>query len=993
MALVVALVVVCATVVFLAVRSDSISALKGEAERAFGLGDQERTAALVDRLRQLLERIPTPDGDRADAWKLVAEIDAAQGRTEAAITAWEQVARSDPALVAEAAWQRGALAMRSYQGARAEEFLREAVRLRPDDGRAWRLLAQLYGVLGETAPMRQALAQLARLLEASANDLEVLASSNAFVSDEATVDRLLAAEPDNRRPLLARLRTALNADRNEEAFEIVSRLVEAHPDNADAQAFLGRLLAEKSSRAFLEWQTGLPGTIAGQASIWITRGLWLKAQGELQPAIRCFHEAVLLEPDNITATNQLAETLRRRDEQPIADQMAARVGLLREIASLAQRYGERPNSALIRQLVSRLDQAGRFWEARAWADLYLRLTSRPVDDDPQVARDRDERARNATVHADLAFVPGRDLDWSRAPLPDWSRYVPRESLTTLDSASSALRFSNFAARLGVDFRYRNSDDPATPGRRIFESTGGGVAIADFDRNGWPDLYWTQGGPWPIVRSEAPVDRLFLNRGDSASRTARFVDVTAPAGLDERSFSQGPATGDFDGDGFTDLYIANIGKNTLYRNLGDGTFLDSTASAGLDETFWTVSVAMADLNGDGHSDLFDVNYLQGEAIFTTICVDEQERPRVCRPSVFEPAPDTLWLGAGDGSLKAHHADVGLDLPNGMGLGLIVGQFNDDSRPDVFIANDQTPNFLLINEPADGPAQNHPPESTPRAPPRFVERGLELGCALDRDGFAQACMGIASGDINRDGRLDLFVTNFAQESNTLYLSQAGGAFEDATRQAGLRAPSFELLGFGTQFFDADNDGALDLFIANGHIDEFTHLNQEYRMRSQLFRGLADGRFQELLAPQSGPFFAELRLGRGVAVGDLDRDGRVDLAISDLEADAAILINESPAVGNIITLELVGTRSARDAVGARVRLLVGAAEHWLQRSAGSGYEAANEPLIRLGTGAAGVVDVVEVTWPDGETQRFESLPTGEHWVIRQGASRPVSVGSLTR
>ncbi len=989
LAIVVGLLAICGLSVLIAVRSESISALKDETERAFGLGEEDRAAELVVRLRKLLERSATSGDDAADAWKLVAEIDAAQGRTEAAISAWEQVARNDPALVAEAAWQQGSLALRAFQGGRAEAFLREAVRLRPDDSRAWRLLAQLHGVLGESTAMRQALGQLARLLAATADDLEVLAASNAFVSDEATVDRLLAAEPDNHRPLLARLRTALNAERNDEAFEIASKLVAAEPENVEAQAFLGRLLAEKSSREFLDWQARLPETIVGEAAIWITRGLWLRAQGELQPAIRCFHEAVLREPDNISATNQLAEALRMRAEQPIADQMAARVGLLRDIVSLAQRYGERPNPGLIRQLVPRLDHAGRYWEARAWADLYLRLTSRPVDDDPQVARDRDQRARNATVHADIAAVPGRDLDWSRAPLPVWSRYVPRESLARPEVSAAAIRFSNEAAALGVDFRYRNSDDTGTPGRRIFESTGGGVAIADFDRNGWPDLYWTQGGPWPIVRSEAPVDRLFLNRGDPAARTARFADVTAAAGLDERAFSQGPAAGDLDSDGFPDLYIANIGRNTLYRNLGDGTFLDLTASAGLDETLWTVSAAIADLNGDGHSDLFDVNYLQGEAIFTTICVDEKERPRVCRPSVFEPAPDTLWLGSGDGTLTACHAEAGLDIPNGMGLGLVVGQFNDDLRPDIFIANDQTPNFLLINESADRSGPLPASEASLPIRPRFVERGIELGCALDRDGFAQACMGIASGDVNRDGRLDLFVTNFAQESNTLYLSQAGGAFEDATRQAGLRAPSFELLGFGTQFLDADNDGWLDLFVANGHIDEFTHLNQDYRMRSQMFRGLADGRFQELLAPQSGPFFAEPRLGRGVAIGDFDCDGRADLAVSDLETDAAVLINDSPAAGYSIALELVGTRSARDAVGARVRVRIGEREQWGQRSAGSGYEATNESLVRFGTGASRIVDLVEVVWPDGEIQRFEALAADEHWVIRQGASPPLAVG----
>jgi tetratricopeptide (TPR) repeat protein len=940
---------------------------------ALAAGELAKARSEAQELRKLLERPAFATHPlREDCWRFVADAHEADGDLRTAVSAWERVADIAPDVADEARFKLGSLFLRQYRGDAAERVLTELLARRPDMSDAWRLLAQLRGARGESTELAVALARLAQLGVATADDLEVLAAPGAFVTDEATIDKLLAAEPNCRRPLLARVRAALNRDDNAEALRLARELVAAHPEHGEGQALLGRLLAEVSSREFLEWHARIPQAASGHPQVWLTRGLWLRAQGELDPAIRCFREAMLVEPENLAANKQLSECLQARAEQPLADRMARRVATLREIVDLAQRFGERPNPALVRQIVPKLEATGRYWEARAWLELLVRAGTVDVEtqrDDLKAA------AQRTPTRTDPAAIPGADLDWSRIPLPDWTRYVPREALARGSESAARIRFVNEAREAGLDFAYRNSDDPATPGRRIFESTGGGVAFLDYDRDGRPDLYWTQGGPWPVDKATSPTDELFRNTGDRGPDRKPFRNVTKTAGIDERMFSQGVAAGDIDNDGFPDLYVANIGRNTLFRNRGDGTFDKFDGPADFDQAAWTVSVAIADFDGDSVPDLFDVNYLQGEAIFTTICVDDEERPRVCRPSVFQPATDTVWRGAGDGRFSPKQSEAGLELPDGMGLGLIVARFDDDARPDVFVANDQTPNYLLVND------------GSPDTGPRFVERGMESGVGLDREGFAQACMGVASADVNRDGRVDLFVTNFAKESNTLYLSLASGGYQDETRPAGLRAPSFDLLGFGTQFLDADHDGWHDLFVGNGHIDEFSHLGQDYRMRSQFFRGLPDGRFVESLADEAGSYFGEKRLSRGVALGDWNRDGLADLAVSDLDQPAALLTNRTEGAGHWLEVVCVGTTSARDAVGTRVRVSTGDGVLWGEVTAGSGYEASNESVVRFGLGTVDLVGELEITWPDGSVFTQASVAADQRWVARQGSGQLVS------
>ncbi|MGC1275840.1 MAG: CRTAC1 family protein [Planctomycetaceae bacterium] len=572
----------------------------------------------------------------------------------------------------------------------------------------------------------------------------------------------------------------------------------------------------------------------------------------------------------------------------------------------------------------------------------------------------------AAVAAVLVIAADRFRD---APLkrPE-ATDVERRTETPDAPIDSPIRFD--VADVGIDFRYFNSADPTTPGARMFEFTGGGVGVLDYDLDGRPDLHFTQGCRWPPDPAQREhLDRLYRNLGD------RYVDATDAAGIVEPGFSQGLACGDFDGDGFSDLYIANIGPNRLFRNNGDGTFNDVTTTSLISEgtraEAWTTSVALADLNSDGLPELFDVNYVEGHDVFDRIC-DHEGFPRICSPTLFEAQPDRLLLNRGDGRFTDVTAIAGIDGSEGTGLGIAIADFHGTGRLSLFVANDARNNHFYLNETQD-----------PGGLPRFAEQAMRNGLAFDREGRAQACMGVAVGDGDGDGRIDLFVTNYVEESNTLYVQHDGRLFADDSSRAGLSKPSIPMLGFGTQFLDADLDGWEDLVVVNGHVDDFTHQGYDHLMRPQLFRNLG-GRFVELSGDAAGAYFQQNRLGRGLARLDWNGDGRDEFVVSHLDDQASLLSNSSASVGKSLKFHLRATHSARDAVGATVIAEAGRKRLVRQLTAGDGYQASNEPALVFGLGDDEVVDRVTIRWPSGETSGFQHVATGSTWLAIEGRRR---------
>jgi len=517
------------------------------------------------------------------------------------------------------------------------------------------------------------------------------------------------------------------------------------------------------------------------------------------------------------------------------------------------------------------------------------------------------------------------------------------------------QFRNVATDLGVDFRYENG---ASPAKLMTQAVGGGVGWLDFDNDSFCDLLFVQGGlPLEASRPQNPLDQLYRN---IAGR--RFQSVTEASGLAESGFSQGVAVGDFDNDGFDDIYVTNVGNDSFHRNLGDGTFEELTETAGLVNPSWGASAAWGDLDNDGDLDLFVCNYTDYDPKKPTKCQGEDGSPGVCHPDNVNPIQNRCFQNIGDGTFLSVLTEAGLDAPGSKSLGVVIADVDVDGRSDIFVANDTTANHLFMNEGGF----------------RFAEHGIQSGCAMNGSGQYQASMGVGFGDFNRDGKADLYCTHFTSDSNTLYAGLGDGAFHDVTPATKLHLPTLSTLGFGTVIADFNCDGRAELFVANGHIDDsFQKQGDDWKMRPQLFSW--NGETWHDCSAQAGPYFQEEWLGRGVATADFDNDGDIDLAVSHQEDRSALLENERES-GHWLKLRFAGVASNRRGVGVRVVVTQGESSIYRELAGGTSYCAAHEPTLFFGLGEVDVEASVQVTWPSGTVSQLTSVAVDQQILMKE-------------
>jgi len=532
-------------------------------------------------------------------------------------------------------------------------------------------------------------------------------------------------------------------------------------------------------------------------------------------------------------------------------------------------------------------------------------------------------------------------------------------------------FENVTAAVGINVRHING---ASPDKYLAETMGSGAVFFDADGDGWIDLFLVDGGSIadPAVAATAR-HRLFRNQ-----RNGTFADITATSRIRTTAYGMGACAGDVDNDGRPDLYVTGYGGNTLYHNDGSGVFSDVTREAGVGAARWSTSCAFLDIDRDGDLDLFVANYLDAARDNNRFCGEPQRKIRVyCHPLNYKGLPSVLYRNNGKGVFTDISAAAGITPYVGNGLGVAVGDYDDDGLPDVFVANDAVPNFLFHNEGGG----------------KFAEVGLAAGVAVARDGKPRAGMGTEFADYNGDGRLDLVVTNHEFETHSLFRNDGGGIFTDTTVESGLGPATLPFVGFGVAFLDFDNSGTLDLAIVNGHVIDNTAVfrpGSTHAQRKLLFRNLNGRRLQEI-GSAAGRGFARAGVGRTVITGDVDNDGDLDLLVTN-NGEAPELLRNGTS-GNAIELRLIGVTSNRDALGARVSVTAGGRTQVREVKSGSSYLGQSDLRLHVGLGTAASIDRVEVRWPAGGVERIDKPPVNSIVTVQEGRGMTASVPFVRR
>ena len=880
---------------------------------------------------------------------------------EAAVAYFSQIPDDGSPEAAQAMFARAEFSFQRGWATDSERLFRRVLDLDPGNLAARRRLLFILAAQGRTWEMTRQVLPLLKSDQAELNYLTATASSTKLlVADLPFVKQCLTAKPDDPLPRLIEAKWAIRDKQLLTARGVLARIVQQYPRVLDAQAAFGQTILETGTpEELVAWQAQLPDDAGEHPDIWFVRGLWSARSEQPQAAVRCFGEALRCDPNHAAANYQMSTALATVGQAEQAEAFAARA---RQLARMALLIDGEINADKMLEVVTLLRELGRRWEAVGWCRLALEtgaVWAKPTLD--QILLEAADEETLTQRSSNLAL----QLDLSQYLLPSFqSSPTPPSPSPAVAVTESHVRFRDVAAEADLVFTYFNGA-LGNNLESLFEMDGGGVGALDYDLDGWPDLYLTQGGPLPSRQAVPPHDhrdRLFRNHAGK-----RFVDVSDASHLKDKLYSQGLAVGDFDADGFPDLYIANIGTNTLYRNNGDGTFQDVSVGSGTQGQVWTSSCLMADLNGDGLPDIYAVNYIGGDELYQACRIDTEHR---CAPIAYLAEQDRLYVNGGDGTFADVTEHCGVIAPEGRGLGIVAADFDGSRRLSLFVANDMSANFFFRNE-----------TPSPGDEPKFAESAILNGLAYNSAGVSQASMGIAAGDANQDGLIDLFVTNYYREANAFYWQFPDGSFRDEIAASQLEQATFPVLGWGTQFVDAELDGIPDVLVTNGHVHDPWVQDLPYRMAPQFFHGGGLGRFAETPARLVGPYFEGKYLGRAMACLDWNRDGLEDVCVGHLDTPVALLSNETASHGHWLSLTLVGVDTSRDAIGTIVRITCGGRIAVRQLTAGDGYQCSNERRLVIGLGSAAVVDELVVDWPSGRSQKYNDLQPDQELIIVEG------------
>ncbi|MBT5018555.1 MAG: tetratricopeptide repeat protein, partial [Planctomicrobium sp.] len=716
-----------------------------------------------------------------------------------------------------------------------------------------------------------------------------------------------------------------------------------------------------------------PSSIRDHADYWVVLGLIARDYNQIETSVRCFAEALLRDPIHYKANAQLGGLLQRLGREDAAKQLLERSELIRKYAVTCQRIHdseELGREAYYRTAVSLSESIGCLKDAVGWCTIGNAIFPElnwPISEYRRLSKIAEASAGRWSEGLEI----GRLITLEDFPRPRFEDFGGESATSITKTAEEHILFKEVTDEVGIEFVFQDGADQSTAETLLFEFTGGGVAAWDYDKDGWSDLYFVQGGQPPqwgsnnsLDAASQPLDKLYRNLGNG-----RFSDTGHIAEVADSIYGQGVTVGDYNSDGFPDLYVASIGQNILYENNGDGTLTEVVVPSFAENQTWTTSVVLADLNHDGLADIYDVTYVTKSGVHSKMCKSGEASIPCFVEQKLEPEQDRFFLNLGDGRFREATAESGFIAKEGIGLGVVAADFNSSGQLELFVANDARANFLFVNQ-----------DKTAEAP-RFTNEALIRGLAYNSAGRLQACMGVAVDDANQDGLLDLFVTNFYADDNTYYQQTSEMFFDDRTVAAGLHSISYNMLGFGTQFIDIELDGNPDLVITNGDVVDFTEVekSREYRQRPQCLLNQGQRRFQEL--HDIGDYFQKKQIGRGLVKLDWNRDGREEFAVSHLGTSAALLKNETKTSNHSVDIRLVARDSHRDAIGTSVTVTAGKESWTKQLTAGDGYLASNQRHLLFGLGTHSGKIELSVNWSSGAQQTFQISEVDKTFLLVEG------------
>ncbi len=938
---------------------------------ASGTGDNrlEQAANLADRGElaeawELIQQDLVVSPNRVESLRLAAAIQGRMGNYLEAGGLARRIAELDSENASSVLVGAFDLHLRGGNFEQAEQDLLLAEKYDPESIQVQRLLAQLLNAQGRRFEASGHVRNLIRLRAIQPNELLsmvdlrgpfYLVSFDEF-SREGVPDLLT----------LGKIRFRYAATRSDREAELanVRELSKQFPGSAAVAAFHGRILSDMGRFDLMEaWSRALPREIERQPEYWNAIGTWMARQQRHEEAIRSFGESVRRDPGDRESLRSMVAELLTLGENEKANAVRERLADLDRLFRIAKEADEEQANWISEML----QEHARPWESSAWL-LYAAQAGNRVN---QIIEQLDQRhstivnweqgaEENRILEARLQRLLGFSMgDWN---LPDL------QTIQTIDEGSLAgldqgLRMDDVSKSLGLTTSLVSGFPLDGSAMYPHQTNGGGIATFDYDLDGYCDLYLVQSGGNPQEPLSSAPNELMRWYPEG-----KFTDVSLPTNSQDRGFGQGVCAGDINQDGWIDLIVANIGPNAVYLNQGDGSFRKSNEwLANAEEMVWTSSLGLADLDGDHLPDLVEVNYIDDESVFERSCTSNYLD---CQPQAFRKCADSVFRMRPEGGFELWRDGFQSEVTPKLGFGVVIANFDRKHGNDFFISNDGDLNHYWVSSPQS--------ESEPN---RFHlrESGTLLGCSIGRGGNSQACMGIASGDFDRDGTLDLHVTNFLKEPVNLFMQSATGTFVDEAIKYRVAEPSRGVLGFGTQAADLDNDGWLDLAVLNGHVFDGRADEIPLQMQPQLMRGSRQG-FALQNVEQAGDYWSEKSVGRTLAVFDLNRDGRLDFVANHLDQPVAVLANRSSTL-NWLQLQLIGTQSERDAIGAEVTLLADGQRWTAWQLGGDGLMSSNEPIVHFGIGEVDRVDELQVTWPSGRVQRFNDISVNQRLLLVEG------------